>query len=58
MREYVTIEITLDTDSESIIDFDILDNCGRTEYVAKDIDEPISIKQAVKKIETQLTEYI
>lgn len=56
MKRGITINITLDDETASITDFHITEGLyNHTEFVAEDIDDPISIYTCTKCISRELT---
>lgn len=52
MRKCITINLIIE--EGKVIDMETIDNYGRTEFVAEDIDEPITIAEAFDLIKQEL----
>lgn len=59
MKKQITINITLDTETAFVTDFDITEGTyNRTEFVADGVDNPISVYTTVKWIDRELKNMI
>lgn len=52
MKKHITINLIIE--DGKVIDMDLIDNYGRTEFVADGIDEPITIVEALEEIKKEL----
>ena len=57
MKKTFTINITIDTETAYVTDFDIVEGMyNRTEFVTDGVDKPMSVYEVVKAIGEELTQ--
>ena len=56
MKKTFTINITIDTATANVTDFDIVEGAyNRTEFVTDGVDSPMSVYEVIKAVDEELT---
>lgn len=58
MKRRISINITIDSETAYVTDFDITEGTSRTEFVLDGVDDPISINKMEETLHFALCDYM